>query len=213
MLELRNVALRQKDTALIKPFSLSVAKGETVTIMGASGSGKSSLLSLIGGDLVDVFSAGGDVLLDNAVLNDMPPERRRVGRLFQDDLLFPHMTVAENLLFAVPAAAQAQRLARVEAALQSVGLAGFGSRPPHTLSGGQRQRVALMRALLAEPKAILLDEPFSKLDQDLRAEMRALVFSHITSRDIPALLVSHDRSDAPDKGRVFRIVNSEVTHA
>ena len=122
------------------------------------------LLSYIGGDLDPAFTGAGDVLLNGSSLVTLPPEKRRIARLFQDDLLFPHMTVAENLLFAVPALPRAERLAMVETALQRADLAGFGDRPPHTLSGGQRQRVALMRALLAKPAAILLDEPFSKLD-------------------------------------------------
>jgi putative thiamine transport system ATP-binding protein len=129
-----------------------------------------------------------------------------VARLFQDDLLFPHMTVGENLLFAVPALPQAERLAMVSLALQRAELAGFEQRAPHTLSGGQRQRVALMRALLAKPKAILLDEPFSKLDKALRGQMRDYVYSHIAARGIPAVLVTHDRDDAPPGGRVLEIV-------
>jgi len=94
------------------------------------------------------------------------PERRRIGRLFQDDLLFPHLTVAENLAFGMPRGPRYERLRKIEAALAESGLEGLGGRPPHTLSGGQRARVALMRALLAEPRAMLLDEPFNKLDAE-----------------------------------------------
>jgi putative thiamine transport system ATP-binding protein len=138
------------------------------------------------------------------------PEKRRIARLFQDDLLFPHMTVGENLLFAVPRLPKAERLSMVHIALQRTELSGFENRAPHTLSGGQRQRVALMRALLAKPAAILLDEPFSKLDRSLRGQMRDYVFSHIKARGIPAVLVTHDLEDAPKGGRVFEISEAGV---
>lgn len=207
MLELRGVSLALKGKLLLKPLSLQIAAGDVVTLMGQSGLGKSSLLSYIGGDLADAFSSAGDVLLNGHSLIGVSPERRSVARLFQDDLLFPHMTVGENLLFAVPALPQAERLAMVSLALQRAELAGFEQRAPHTLSGGQGQRVALMRALLAKPKAILLDEPFSKLDKALRGQMRDYVYSHIAARGIPAVLVTHDRDDAPPGGRVLEIVD------
>jgi putative thiamine transport system ATP-binding protein len=205
MLELRDVSLSIAGRMLVRPFSLAAAAGDIVTLMGPSGSGKSSLLSCIGGDLPEAFTAAGDVLLNGQSLALQPPESRRIGRLFQDDLLFPHMTVGENLLFAVPRLPKADRLAMVATALERAELSGFGDRPPHTLSGGQRQRVALMRSLLAKPLAILLDEPFSKLDKSLRVQMRDYVYSHIRARGIPALLVTHDRRDAPTGGRVLEI--------
>jgi putative thiamine transport system ATP-binding protein len=210
MLQLHDVSLSLGSTRLIKPFALAVAPGEVVTLMGPSGCGKSSLLSLVGGDLDPAFTGAGAVVLNGIALTTLPPEKRRVARLFQDDLLFPHMTVAENLLFAVPALPPAERRAMVETALQRAELAGFGARPPHTLSGGQRQRVALMRALLAKPAAILLDEPFNKLDAALRDQTRRYVFDHIKARGIPALLVTHDRADAPDAGRVLTLTDGEV---
>lgn len=212
MLKLINLSLSIKGTALVRPFSLDIGEGEVVTLMGPSGCGKSSLLSYIGGDLAEVFTAEGDVLLNGTSVAALPPERRRMARLFQDDLLFPHMTVAENLLFAVPSVPRKDRLAMVATALQRAELKDFGDRPPDTLSGGQRQRVALMRALLANPAAILLDEPFSKLDAALRRQIRDYVFAHIRERNIPALLVTHDRADAPMGGRVFEIVDGEVRH-
>ncbi len=212
MLELRNVSLSIASRILVQPFSLALKAGDIVTLMGPSGSGKSSILSSIGGDLPDVFTASGEVLLNGQSLVLQPPEKRRVGRLFQDDLLFPHMTVGENLLFATPRLMKAERLAMVATVLGRAELSGFEDRPPHTLSGGQRQRVALMRALLAKPSAILLDEPFSKLDRSLRGQMRDYVFSHIKARGIPALLVTHDRDDAPSAGRVLEISGDGVVH-
>ena len=208
MLELRDVTVALKDRVLLKAVSLDVAQGEVVTVMGQSGSGKSSLLSYVGGDLGEAFQAEGSVVLNGIPLENLPPEKRGIARLFQDDLLFPHMTVAENLLFAVPRLPHAERLAMMRTALQRADLQGFEDRAPHTLSGGQRQRVALMRALLAKPNAILLDEPFSKLDNALRQQMREYVFAHLIARGIPSLLVTHDRADAPSGGRVFEITET-----
>jgi putative thiamine transport system ATP-binding protein len=204
-LELDRISLRLHGLPLIASFSLGVAPGEVVTLMGASGSGKTSLLSYIAGDLESPFSGSGTVRLSDKVLDGLPPERRRIGRLFQDDLLFPHMTVRENLLFGMPRGSLAHRQSRMRAALEQIGLADFEHRPPLTLSGGQRARVALMRSLLAEPDAILLDEPFSGLDSDLRIAMRELVFARVAEAGIPGLLVTHDTADAPQGGRVLKI--------
>jgi putative thiamine transport system ATP-binding protein len=212
-LTLSSVSVRLRDTQLIKPFSLTIDAGETVTLMGASGAGKSTLLSFIAGDLDAPFTAAGTVTLEDRDLSGLQPERRRIGRLFQDDLLFPHLTVAENLLFGMPRAPREERLAKVEAALAEAELTGLGPRPPHTLSGGQRARVALMRALVAEPRAMLLDEPFNKLDAELREAMRDFVFRHIAQRGIPCLMVTHDRADVPANGRVLLLRDGEVIHA
>ncbi|PZF76553.1 ABC transporter ATP-binding protein [Aestuariivirga litoralis] len=212
-LRLEQVSIRLGDWSLIQPLSLTVAPGETVTLMGGSGSGKSTLLSFIAGDLDPLFTAAGGVSLDGAALGGLPPEARHIGRLFQDDLLFPHLTVAENLLFGMPRGARAERLAKVDAALAEAELPGFGDRPPHTLSGGQRARVALMRALVAEPRAMLLDEPFNKLDAELRQAMRRFVFEHIAARRIPCLMVTHDDADVPPGGRVLRLKDGKVAHA
>ena len=208
MLQLLNISLSIEGRSLIQPFSLAVKPGEVVTLMGASGSGKSSVLSFIGGDLDEAFTATGDIMLNGKRLNDVPSERRGIARLFQDDLLFPHMTVGENLLFAVPNLPQEKRVAAMREALLRAGLDGFENRAPHTLSGGQRSRIALMRALLAKPAAILLDEPFSKLDEELRQTVRDYTFAHIAAQNIPALLVSHDRNDAAKGGRVMVISKS-----
>jgi putative thiamine transport system ATP-binding protein len=210
MLELTDVSLSLKGKVLLKSIALHVQPGEIVTLMGRSGSGKSSLLSYIGGDLSRAFEATGRVVLNGVAQNNLSPERRGIARLFQDDLLFPHMTVGGNLLFAVPRLPKQERIGMMRTALQRAELEGFEDRAPHTLSGGQRQRVALMRALLAKPKAILLDEPFSKLDKTLRQQMREYVFGHIKARSIPALLVTHDRDDAPQGGAVFEISDDGV---
>ncbi len=183
-------------------LSLAVEPGQVVTVMGPSGSGKSSLLSVIGGVVEPGFTATGRVWLDGVDLTDLPAAARRIGILFQDDLLFPHLSVGGNLMFAVPANIRdrAARRQIAEAALGEVGMSGYGDRDPATLSGGQRARVALMRVLLSEPKALLLDEPFSKLDVGLRDQVRRLVFDKVAERRLPVLLVTHDRADAEAAG-------------
>ena len=197
---------------LIAPFHLSVDHGEIVTLMGPSGCGKSSLLSAIAGTLHPPLALIGNVQLNGVSLSGVAPERRRVGRLFQDDLLFPHMTVGENLLFGMAKGERHDRESRMRAALRDIGLEGFEARGPHTLSGGQRQRVALMRSLLAEPLVMLLDEPFNKLDSALRADIRSSTFDLLKQRGTPTVLVTHDIADAPKGGRVFRIENGEVKY-
>ena len=179
-----------------------VAPGVILSIMGPSGSGKSTLLSLLVGALPAGFTASGRVRLDGRDLTGLGPCERRVGILFQDDLLFPHLSVGANLAFALPAAhrGRRQRRARVAEALAAADLAGFAERDPATLSGGQRARVALMRTLLSEPRAIVLDEPFSRLDAALRERMRRFTFERIRERDLPAVLVTHDGEDARAAG-------------
>jgi putative thiamine transport system ATP-binding protein len=201
-LRLDRVALSLGGRRLFRPLDLTVPPGEVVTVMGPSGSGKSSLLALICGTLDPAFAAEGRVTVDGADLAGRPPERRSVGILFQDDLLFPHLTVGDNLAFALPASLRdaAARAERVDAALAEADLAGFADRDPATLSGGQRTRAALMRALVAAPRALLLDEPFARLDRPLRARMRAFVFDHARRRGLPILLVTHDPEDADAAG-------------
>lgn len=186
------------DRDLIANLSLRVAPGAIVSIVGASGAGKSTLLDFIGGHLGTGFAATGSVSLNGVDITAMPAHRRGIGVLFQDAMLFPHLSVGDNVAFGLTGATRgrvARRLA-VGAALASVGLAGFERRDPKTLSGGQAARVALVRTLLARPKAVLLDEPFSRLDPGLRSEIRALVFDRIRQEAIPALLVTHDAQDA-----------------
>jgi putative thiamine transport system ATP-binding protein len=202
---LENISLTIGDVLLVKRFTITIEAGEIVTLMGPSGSGKSSLLAYIAGDLLPPMYGNGQVTLDGVDLIYVPPERRQVGRLFQDDLLFPHLTVGENLLFGVGRGSLKKRQHLVTEALASAQLDGLENRMPDTLSNGQKARVALFRALMAKPKAMLLDEPFSKLDAELRHTIRNYVFAHLRERHIPTLLVTHDREDAPPGGRIFRI--------
>ena len=186
----------------IVSLTAHVAQGAVLTIMGPSGSGKSTLLAALTGTLEPAFRCAGRVILNGRDISHAPPQDRHIGILFQDDLLFPHLSVAANLAFALPAAiaGRAQRQGRIERALADMDIAGFGPRDPATLSGGQRARVALARCLLSEPQALLLDEPFSRLDLDLRGQIRDLVFNHAKSRALPVILVTHDPADAKAAG-------------
>ena len=176
--------------------------GEVLTIMGPSGSGKSTALAAIIGTLGPDFSVSGRLVLDGCDVTALPTRARGIGLLFQDDVLFPHLSVGGNLAFALPATLRGRqaRRAAIEAALAKAGLAGFADRDPGTLSGGERARVALMRTLLAEPKALLLDEPFSRLDAGLRDHIRAFVLDLIRAERIPAILVTHQADDARAAG-------------
>ena len=197
-LELAAVRIALHGRPLLGPLDVRVRPGTTVTIMGPSGCGKSTLLAFIAGTLEPAFTAGGAVRIDGDDVLALPPERRHVGILFQDDLLFPHLSVGDNLAFALPRtlAGRAQRRAAVAQALAEADLAGFEGRDPATLSGGQRARVALMRTLLAAPRVLLLDEPFNRLDAALREDFRRFVFDHARERSLPVLLVTHDAADA-----------------
>ena len=188
-LELQQVALSIAGQRLLGPVDVSVAPGQIVTVMGPSGAGKSSLLAYLCGVLPDDFSAQGRVLLGDDDITRLPPEERRLGILFQDDLLFPHLSVGGNLAFGLPRKQSRKERARLIAdALDSFGLAGFASRDPATLSGGQRARVALLRTLLSQPRALLLDEPFAHLDPDTRDTVRMLVVDEVRRCALPTLL-------------------------
>lgn len=205
MLELNNLCLRlrQENEALFSPVNLTIDAGEIVTLMGPSGCGKSTLLSAIVGDLSPAFECSGDVLLDGQSVLGTPMEQRHIGLLYQDDLLFPHMNVGENLGFALPRGLRrSDRKARIHDHLALAGLDGYATRDVASLSGGQRARVSLLRTLLAEPRAVLLDEPFSKLDRTLRGQFREWVFATLQARQVPTLQVTHDAEDAAE-GRAY----------
>jgi putative thiamine transport system ATP-binding protein len=201
-LQLSEVTISLPERPLIESLTLSIAPGEIVTLMGESGCGKSSLLAWLCGALPAAFAASGRVVIGGQDITFLPPEERRLGMLFQDDLLFPHLSVGQNLMFALPHSirGRSERAKAVEKALEEAGLAGYEKRDPATLSGGQRARVAVMRVLLAEPRALLLDEPFAKLDTVTRQKFREFVFDHLGGRHLPTLLVTHDPADAEAAG-------------
>lgn len=200
-LHLDHVSIALKGKTLLA-VDRRVAPGEVFTVMGPSGSGKSTLLAFIGGFLDPAFSASGRVFIDGADLTGLAAQDRHAGILFQDPLLFPHMSVCANLAFAIPASVKGRsaRAALAETALEDVGLAGMGARDPDTLSGGEKARVALARSLLSGPRMLLLDEPFSKLDAGLRQQARELVFSKARKMRLPVVLVTHDEADAEAAG-------------
>ena len=183
-------------SSLIAGLSVSIANGSLRLLQGPSGCGKSTLLSVVSGTAPPSVNWSGDVLLDGLSVTSRRAEDRGIGLMFQDPLLFPHMSVGDNLAFGLAARYRRHRRQRVEAALEMSGLVGFADRDPATLSGGQAARLALMRTLLAEPKVLLMDEAFSALDPDLRQSFGQFVLSQIRERNIPALLVSHDAGDA-----------------
>ncbi len=188
-----------KDSAPMVALNREVAPGEVLTVMGPSGCGKSTLLACLVGALPPVFHATGKVCLDGRDITHLPTHARRLGILFQDDILFPHLSVAGNLGFGL-ARIVTNRADAIDAALREAGLDGMGPRDPATLSGGQRARAALMRTLLSDPRGLLLDEPFSKLDAELRAQMRSFVFDRARARGLPVVMVTHDHEDARAAG-------------
>jgi len=211
---LTDVVIRLRASQLIA-LTAVVPPGSVFTFMGPSGSGKSTLLSFIGGFLDPAFHAEGAVTVDGLDLMVLAPEQRRAGILFQDPLLFPHMSVGANIAFAIPAEVADRQMRRRMAAeiLTEMELDGFADRDPATLSGGQKARVALARVLVSQPRLLLLDEPFSKLDMALRSQMRALVFARARKAGLPVVLVTHDEADADAAGGpVHRLGGQDLGH-
>lgn len=183
--------------AAVDGLSLSVADGEIVALLGPSGSGKTTVLRLVAGferpDAGAVWIAGRPVAAAGVWV---PPEARGVGMVFQDYALFPHLTAAENVAFGLHCLNRIDRSPRTDEVLELVGMRAYAGRYPHELSGGQQQRVALARALAPRPFAVLLDEPFSNLDADLRAQVREEVRAILKQTGTSALFVTHDQEEA-----------------
>lgn len=199
-LDLHALRVTLRSTVLAE-VSAQIAPASVLTVMGPSGSGKSTLLAALIGAAGPEFSVSGTLTLNGRDVTRLPTAQRRIGILFQEDVLFPHLSVAGNLGFGIPAhVPRARRMALIAEGLAQMDLPGFGPRDPATLSGGQRARVALLRTLLAEPEALLLDEPFSRLDAALRSQIRSLVFATARNRALPVILVTHDPADAAAAG-------------
>ena len=180
-----------------------VGPGEWLCIMGSSGVGKSTLINYICADLHLPFQGSGKVLLNGRDLKDFPPWQRRLGVIYQDDLLFPHLSVGENIMLALPPGSKrARAIEAAQADFVRAGLEGLWDKDPATLSGGQRARVAILRTLWAGPEALLMDEPFTGLDQARKDDFYGFIVERIRHLETPppVLLVSHDPGDAELSG-------------
>ncbi|WP_333918767.1 ATP-binding cassette domain-containing protein [Vibrio crassostreae] len=204
-LYLNDLAIRKTDGDLLfSALNVTLESGQILALMGPSGCGKSTLLDAIAGHLNEEFSYSGSVVLNDIHLDELPSHQREVGILFQDDLLFPHLKVWENLAFSLPNSVKGSaRQQQAMAALKDIELTHLAESFPDQISGGQRARISLTRMLLAKPKLALLDEPFSKLDQELRAQFRDWVFEQLTKANIPTLMVTHDEADVPQGAEVL----------
>lgn len=181
----------------IKDFNLNIKSGDIVSILGQSGSGKSTVLRLIAG--LEEPKSGTIKINDKVMVDDnnfVLPENRGVGMVFQDYALFPHMTVAQNIKFGLKKWSKDEKKQRLKEVLELVDLQEYSKRYPYELSGGQQQRVALARALAPKPSLLLLDEPFSNLDADLRSKIREELKSIIKKTGITSIFVTHDKDDS-----------------
>lgn len=194
-LEIKDLTVEINKTKIISELSLGVKENEFHILLGPSGCGKSTLLKTIAG--INEASEGS-IVLDGAVINDVPPHKRGTVIVFQDNRLFPNMTVSENTAYPlrIRRVKKDERRAKAAQYLKYVQLEGFDDRRVSSLSGGEMQRVALARALAAEPKILLLDEPFSSLDENLRDDMRRLVRDIHDQFGITTIMVTHDRNEA-----------------
>ena len=216
-LELDQVSVRYAGTtavrAAVESVSLSLQPGQIGVLIGPSGCGKTSLLRAVAG--LERLSQGR-ILINGTVLSDagssdapavhLAPEERRIGMVFQDYALFPHLSVAENVAFGIHHLGSVPRRARVQEVLDLVGLAHAAKRAPHLLSGGQQQRIALARALAPAPRLLLLDEPFSSLDVDLRERLAQEIRAILKQAATTALFVTHDQLEAFAVGDVIGVM-------
>tara|TARA_R110002126_G_scaffold98045_39_gene228252 strand:+ start:5939 stop:6976 length:1038 start_codon:yes stop_codon:yes gene_type:complete len=197
MLVLDKLAVAYGPHVVVKDVSLALAEGQIGCLVGPSGCGKTTLLRAIAGFEPAV---SGSISLQQRLVSDqqtqLATEQRRVGMVFQDFALFPHLSVADNISFGLQGSGSKQKLAKVKQLLQLVGLPDLASRYPHQLSGGQQQRVALARALAPEPKVLLLDEPFSSLDAELREALARDIRHILQQLKITAVMVTHDQFEA-----------------
>jgi ABC-type Fe3+/spermidine/putrescine transport system ATPase subunit len=209
-LQLKNVTACYGDTVVLRDFSLGVNGGELLALLGPSGCGKTTMLKVIAGLLEP---AQGEILFGDEVFSKVPAEKRGAAMVFQKPLLFPHLTVAENVAFGLRMrkVAREESARRVDEALHMVQLEGYGARRTRELSGGQEQRVSLARALVTNPRVLLLDEPFSALDVGLRIEMRSLVRRLHRHLQVTTVFVTHDQEEAVTMAdRIAFLINGRL---
>jgi iron(III) transport system ATP-binding protein len=181
---------------ILNDVSFKMNQGEIVGVLGQSGSGKSTLLRVIAG--LEVPEQGSITVAGKTVVNHklfVQPENRGIGMVFQDYALFPHMTVKDNILFGLKGMSRSERHARLTEMLELVQMTDYAKRYPHELSGGQQQRIALARALAPKPSLLLMDEPFSNLDADLKGEIREELRLILKAANMTCMMVTHDRQD------------------
>ena len=199
MLELKNITLKWNsptEKTLIKNLSVKIENSEILCVFGESGVGKSSLINVISGVNEENLNIEGEIKLNGIKLNNVPTEKRKIGLLLQDGTLFPHLTVEQNLLFGMNKCLnKKEKKSLILNYLDKANMSGFQDRYPNTLSGGQKARIACLRAILSEPNALLLDEPFSSLDPSQRNSFREFVVKQVKRANIPCLLVTHDEGD------------------
>ncbi len=199
MLELKNITLKwdlPTEKTLIKNLSIKIENSEILCVFGESGVGKSSLINVISGVNEENLKIEGEIKLNGIILNNIPTEKRKIGLLLQDGTLFPHLTVEQNLLFGMNKSLnKKEKNNLILNYLDKANMSGFQDRYPNTLSGGQKARIACLRAILSEPNALLLDEPFSSLDPSQRNSFREFVVKQVKRANIPCLLVTHDEGD------------------
>lgn len=207
-LKVESLTLQLPDgTFLCRELSFDIEPGEVLVLMGTSGIGKSTILSWLTGTLDKRIRSKGEVWLGETRLTNLPVEQRSLGLMLQQDYLFPHMTVGQNLKFGLRGGTPQERNTIVEKSLADAGLSGMMHNDPATLSGGQRARVSLLRSLLSNPCALLLDEPFSRLDVALREQIRN--FTWRAAAQLPTLLVTHDGADVPAQARILELQKIE----
>jgi len=197
------------ETLVVKNLNLDIEKGEFVTMLGPSGSGKTTCLMMLAGFET---ATHGDIVLDGSPINNVAPHKRDIGMVFQNYALFPHMTVAENLAFPldVRRRSKSEIAERVKKALDMVELGSFGNRRPGQLSGGQQQRVAVARALVFEPKLVLMDEPLGALDKQLREQMQYEIKHIHESLGVTVVYVTHDQSEALTMSNRIAVFNDGI---
>ncbi|GHT79089.1 hypothetical protein FACS1894104_3190 [Actinomycetota bacterium] len=194
-ISVQNISVALGGKPILQDVSFTLADGEFLSLLGASGAGKSTTLKIIGGLLLQ---DEGHIVVDGDLFDEVAPHNRRAAVVFQDIRLFPNMNVEENVAFALKMqrVKKAERLQRAREVLQMVKLVGLEKRRTHELSGGQQQRVALARAIAGNPRILLLDEPFSGLDEELRDDMRELVLDIHQKLQLTTLMVTHNTQEA-----------------
>ncbi len=210
-LSIKNLTCHYDDQTVLESLSLEVEQGQIVCLLGASGCGKTTLLKAVAG-LLPLSS--GQMSLNSLIIDDgenwLPPEQRNIGMIFQDYALFPHLTVAENIAFGLKNETAQQKLLKVEEMLGLVHLKGYGDRYPHQLSGGQQQRVAIARSLAYKPDLLLLDEPFSNIDTQVRHELIREIRKIFKQQGVTAIFVTHSREEAFAFSDKMAVMNNGV---